>query len=389
MSTIYAYAPITKSVRDDDGNLVVYGMATGPQLDGDGQICDPGWLKTAMPEWFETGANIREMHRPSAVGVGTELEQVGDDHWVTAKVVEPNAIKLTDEGVYQGFSIGVKSPKIVKDANAPGGRIVGGKIVEVSLVDRPCNGSAKLVLAKMVGADLVPVDQLAKDDGTGDMGGGDESAEKDWIAEARTALSQWLVQEATEVAAGTGSAFIVQLVLQVLSDLDWAAEADAYDDVTAALDAVKTTLTTGPEEAPVDLTKLASATEGAAPADILKALGLTDTDEVRKALGVDRDTLRTEISEAVAEATTSLEETIKGLGADVAKVLESEVKAGPVRTRPPADTAKSQAIDAARRSADEYDSLARKVASSDPKLAEGYLRLAAEQRAEITKLATV
>jgi hypothetical protein len=46
MGLTYAYAAeIVKSERDADGHLIVYGKATGPDLDLDGQICDPKWLK--------------------------------------------------------------------------------------------------------------------------------------------------------------------------------------------------------------------------------------------------------------------------------------------------------------------------------------------------------
>jgi hypothetical protein len=42
----------------------LWSMAT-PQmtaLDLDQQVCDPAWLEKAMPDWFQSGGNIREMH---------------------------------------------------------------------------------------------------------------------------------------------------------------------------------------------------------------------------------------------------------------------------------------------------------------------------------------
>ena len=42
----------------EDGTLLVFGKATGPDLDLDSQICDPDWLKSAMPLWFQTGATF-------------------------------------------------------------------------------------------------------------------------------------------------------------------------------------------------------------------------------------------------------------------------------------------------------------------------------------------
>lgn len=161
MGIQYAYAAdIVKAERDEEtGDLIVYGKATGPDLDLDEQICDAEWLKKAMPDWFEWG-NIREMHQPVAAGVGIELEQQGDDWFVKSKCVDPNTAKKIEDGVLKGYSVGIKDPKVVKDAAAPGGRINGGSIVEISYVDRPCNPTAKMAIAKAAGAStaLEPVE---------------------------------------------------------------------------------------------------------------------------------------------------------------------------------------------------------------------------------------
>jgi len=161
MGIQYAYAAdIVKAERDEEtGDLIVYGKATGPDLDLDEQICDETWLKTAMPGWFEF-ANLREMHQPIAAGVGIELEQQGDDWFLKSRCVDPNTAKKIEAGVLKGYSVGIKSPKVVKDADAPGGRITGGDIVEISYVDRPCNPTAKMAIAKAAGADatLQPVE---------------------------------------------------------------------------------------------------------------------------------------------------------------------------------------------------------------------------------------
>jgi hypothetical protein len=149
MDTTTAYAEIVKAERNAEGDLVVVGKATGPDLDLDQQICDPEWLKSAMPAWMSSGGNIREQHSSIAAGVATELEQRGDAWMVTATVVDPVSARKVEKGVLKGFSIGIRSPRVVKDVSAPGGRIVGGSIVETSLVDRPANPTCMLVLAKM------------------------------------------------------------------------------------------------------------------------------------------------------------------------------------------------------------------------------------------------
>lgn len=138
----------------DDGTLLVFGKATGPDLDLDQQVCDPAWLKSAMPHWFSTGANIREQHSSIAAGVGLELAADGDDWFLKSEVVDPLTQKKVEKGVLRGYSIGIKGARVVKDANAPGGRIVDGQIVEVSLVDRPANPTARIEIAKMIGENM-------------------------------------------------------------------------------------------------------------------------------------------------------------------------------------------------------------------------------------------
>lgn len=145
-----AFFEIVKADKRDDGTLMVYGKATDDSLDIDQQICDPTWLDRAMPEWFKSGGNIREQHSSIAAGVAKEYEKKADGHYIHALVVDPISVKKVDNGVLKGFSIGIKSPRVVRDQKAANGRIIDGQIVEVSLVDRPANPNCQLVLAKSV-----------------------------------------------------------------------------------------------------------------------------------------------------------------------------------------------------------------------------------------------
>ena len=157
-----AYAPIVKYDKNGDGTLMVYGKATDDSLDIDQQICDAGWLDRAMPEWFKSGGNIREQHSSIAAGVAKEYEAKEDGHYITTLVVDPISVKKVETGVLKGFSIGIKSPRVVRDTKAVNGRIIDGQIVEVSLVDRPANPNAKLIMAKSVDGEssLVQVEEL-------------------------------------------------------------------------------------------------------------------------------------------------------------------------------------------------------------------------------------
>lgn len=162
MADTNVYANIVKMDENADGTLTVYGKATDDTLDIDQQICDPVWLDKAMPEWFMTGGNIREQHSNIAAGVAEEYEKKTDGHYITALVVDPVSVKKVKTRVLKGFSIGIKSPRVVKDNKAVNGRIIDGQIVEVSLVDRPANPNAKLVLAKSVESEesLVKTEEL-------------------------------------------------------------------------------------------------------------------------------------------------------------------------------------------------------------------------------------
>jgi hypothetical protein len=153
--TYAAVGSITKSGPPVDGVWSFeVSKATGPDLDLDGQEVDMGWAMPAMQEWFKTGGNIREQHDPKrAVGKALTLEEKEDGSYIAGKIVDRDAGPKLEHGIFNGLSVGIKGATVIKSKSAPNGRIVGGKIVEVSLVDRPANPTAKLVLAKAAGAD--------------------------------------------------------------------------------------------------------------------------------------------------------------------------------------------------------------------------------------------
>ena len=157
-----SYAAIIKQEKQEDGTLIVYGKATDDSLDIDQQICDAAWLNKAMPEWFKTGGNIREQHSNIAAGVAKELDSKADGHYISALVVDPVSIKKVEAGVLKGFSIGIRSPRVVRDEKAANGRIIDGQIVEISLVDRPANPHAKLMLAKSDGTELKQMEEMVE-----------------------------------------------------------------------------------------------------------------------------------------------------------------------------------------------------------------------------------
>ena len=93
-------------VAERPGDLIVYGKATGPDVDLDEQICDPDWLRSAMPSWMEWG-NLREMHQPIAAGVGLELQEQGTDWMLRSKCVDESTAKKIEARVLRGYSVGI------------------------------------------------------------------------------------------------------------------------------------------------------------------------------------------------------------------------------------------------------------------------------------------
>ncbi|HEV2036894.1 MAG TPA: hypothetical protein VGU71_22310 [Candidatus Dormibacteraeota bacterium] len=161
------FAEVRKStVKGPDGKdlevRMVQGFMTDETLDLDKQIVDYDWAKGASDKWFKSWANIREQHTSSAVGKGVYLSALDEQRAMdlTSRVVDPLSVMKIDEGILQGYSVGIKGARVAKDAKAPNGRIVGGEIVEVSLVDHPANENCKVVLAKAARSGrLEPVDQ--------------------------------------------------------------------------------------------------------------------------------------------------------------------------------------------------------------------------------------
>jgi hypothetical protein len=153
---LYFGVPITKTERAGDGSLLVHGRATDGTLDLDEQIVDPAFARKALKEWFDDWGNVRQMHSGSLppAGVGIELDDRDDGQYLTSKVYEAGAIKQVEEGGYKAYSVGIARPRIVRDAAAPGGRIVDGIVVEVSLVDRPANPQCKFAITKGVGSGM-------------------------------------------------------------------------------------------------------------------------------------------------------------------------------------------------------------------------------------------
>lgn len=437
-SVTYAYAAdIVKAERDTDGNLMVYGKATGPDLDLDGQVCDPTWLKSAMPDWFEWG-NVREQHGPVAAGVGVELTETGGNDWMLlSKCVDPNTANKIENDVLKGYSVGINDAKVIKDARAPGGRIVGGKIVEISYVDRPCNPTAKMAIAKSAGLSDDGAELEAEEGADLALQPVDASAEVATIAEpeltpvieAEVKLDGKAIHEAiVKTAPGSGrsaslaktlGADITRRVTKLVG-ADLLAKA-AADDIASAQDAALAIARLIQSEASglaagnmceasqistllcaIDALAYFQCMEAAEPAPVgggddddvetgMAAVSTAQTSDMDMngnvaLLAAEADTIKSDstadqIQAAVTKAMKAHEEELSTLRAELARVKATPVPGGPVLARPRADIAKAEERGSALAEADRFERQALRFDGVDALAAAGYRARAAELRA--------
>ncbi len=142
------YIPFT--AKSDDSERIVEGYVSSPLVDLDEQIVDPQWLAAQLPPWLTTWGNIREQHDPrKAVGKAQSVDLTAQPGpLLRAKILDDAAWQKIKAGVYNGFSIGIKAPQVIYDGTAKNGRIAGGKLIEISIVDRPANDAARFTLVK-------------------------------------------------------------------------------------------------------------------------------------------------------------------------------------------------------------------------------------------------
>lgn len=147
----YASFRIEKTEKTDDGDILIWGKASDGSLDSDEQVVDPAWMEEAVKTWLSTGGNVRVQHNaqrdPAGIGIEAETDSQGAT-WVKSLIVEPVAKRLVEKGVLRAYSVGIARPRIIRDAVAKNGRIAGGELCEISIVDRPANGSCSFQLVK-------------------------------------------------------------------------------------------------------------------------------------------------------------------------------------------------------------------------------------------------
>ncbi|MFI8459033.1 hypothetical protein [Kitasatospora sp. NPDC085464] len=410
MNVSYAWSPITKSEKQPDGTLLVYGPAATSALDRDKQRLDQDWLDRAMPAWMSEGGNVREQHDSKrAVGVGVGLSK-GDDgkHHLAARIVDPVAVAKVETGVLKGFSVGIKNPRVeFGHPDAPNGLVTDGEIIEVSVVDRPANPECGI--------------QVAKADDTGTLAAVPDAA---LVETPATPASEPAAAPEPQPAAGTGTApapattaaadpetvlraaeVIVQARALIKADTAAPAAADGEDessDINGAQQAIAIIAALIISEAEsLAMGNLSEACDIATLLDAVSALKWFSAREEAEQAGTamefsdtadlhKNDTATPEpqitkadiaelVKSAVAEATTASEERMKSLEADLVKAngeLETlkaqPLPGGPALTRTAAQEDSARSADAQRLIAEANAYLAKADAVSDRDLKDGY-----------------
>ncbi len=113
---VHFYGEIQKR---DDAKRLVEGYASTEAVDSDGEIILRSGLQEALDGYMEYG-NVREMHSASAVGVTKEAEIDDRGLFIVVKVVDDDAWKKVQEGVYKGSSIGGR----VKERDAANRKVI-------------------------------------------------------------------------------------------------------------------------------------------------------------------------------------------------------------------------------------------------------------------------
>lgn len=129
------YWPIAKV---DGEQRMVWGYASTEALDDQGETITRAALAAALDDYMRF-ANIREMHRNSAVGVATAADIDDKGLYLAARIVDDDAWRKVVEGVYKGFSIG---GRVTARHHADRHTITGLALTEISVVDRPANPEA-------------------------------------------------------------------------------------------------------------------------------------------------------------------------------------------------------------------------------------------------------
>lgn len=157
-ATFFKFASFEKAAPEQK---VVVGYASSERVDGQNDVVDSEALSQALGDYMQW-ANLREMHQPKAVGKvlsatpvrGTiqlkDGSKLTNPLRIVAQIIDSETWEKVKTGVLKGFSIGGKVLQALtqKMNGKEVRRITGLQLHEISLVDRPANPDARIILMK-------------------------------------------------------------------------------------------------------------------------------------------------------------------------------------------------------------------------------------------------
>jgi HK97 family phage prohead protease len=150
MEKVFNLTSTFKSQMEDDGSIMIRGMASTVDFDRAGDsIASEAWQKGGMSNFEKNPIILFNHNYDKPIGRATGLKAGPNGLEMEAKISKhADCANLIKDGVLGAFSVGFR----VKDADyleeTDGLRIKDAELFEVSVVSVPCNQSATFSLAK-------------------------------------------------------------------------------------------------------------------------------------------------------------------------------------------------------------------------------------------------
>jgi len=150
MEKVFNLTSTFKSQMEDDGSIMIRGMASTVDFDRAGDsIASEAWQKGGMSNFEKNPIILFNHNYDKPIGRATGLKAGPNGLEMEAKISKhAECANLIKDGVLGAFSVGFR----VKDADyleeTDGLRIKDAELFEVSVVSVPCNQSATFSLAK-------------------------------------------------------------------------------------------------------------------------------------------------------------------------------------------------------------------------------------------------
>lgn len=142
--------PVTE-IEPDGDDLRVVGKCSDYDVDLDGDVVNPGFMKRAVDEWLRVCPAIRLEHRDYAAGLGLAAWQDDDGAtWVKSRIADARSKSLVLSGRLHSYSVGIADAQTRPHPRAPRWEIYGGRLSEVSIVSAPSNQRCGITVCKSV-----------------------------------------------------------------------------------------------------------------------------------------------------------------------------------------------------------------------------------------------